>query len=277
VRDLHVRLGDRTALEGVSLACGPGEIVAVVGGDGAGKSTLLRALVGALPIAGGEVRRPAAERIGYVSATPGGYGDLSVDENLRFSARAYGVPPAEQEARISELLLRMDLRDARGRLGDRLSGGMRRRLALAMAVIHRPELLVLDEPSTGVDPVGRAQLWRLLSGLAVEGAAVVLSTTYLDEAERAERVVVLADGRTLLDGAPDTILGQVPGSLGRSELRPSGEFVWRHGSGWRTWLPTPPLPPDVQPIEPSLEEAVIVAQLQRADRALTRTSTAGAA
>jgi ABC-2 type transport system ATP-binding protein len=263
VRDLLVRIGGRAALEGVSFEVAGGEIVAVVGGDGAGKTTLLRALVGAIPVASGSVSRPPDMRLGYVSAAPGGYGDLTVDENLEFSAGAYGINRSTRASRIAELLERAQLTAARGRLAEHLSGGMRRKLAVAMAVVHHPALLVLDEPSTGIDPVGRAELWRLLSGLAAEGTAIVFSTTYLDEAERAVRVLVLSDGIVLLAGTPDELLAGIPGSIGESAARPESGMSWRHGSAWRTWSRDRDLPARLRPVKAGLEEAVIVAELAR--------------
>jgi ABC-2 type transport system ATP-binding protein len=273
VRDLVVRFGGRAAIDGVSFEVGGGEIVAVVGGDGAGKTTLLRALVGAIPFASGAVLRPPDLRLGYVSAAPGGYGDLTVEENLEFSAGAYGLSRGERAARITTLLDRAQLTAARGRLAEHLSGGMRRKLAVTMAVIHGPALLVLDEPSTGVDPVGRAELWRLLSGLAVEGTAIVFSTTYLDEAERAVRVLVLSDGIVLLAGTPDELLAGIPGSIGEGAERPGPGANWRHGAAWRTWSPERELPAGLRRVEAGLEEAVIVAELARQNATTRRART----
>jgi ABC-2 type transport system ATP-binding protein len=263
VQDLAVSIGERRVLEGVSFGLRSGEVVAVVGGDGSGKTTLLRALVGAVPIASGAVSRPPDERLGYVSAAPGGYGDLTVEENLDFSAGAYGVGRDDRRGRMSALLERTQLTKARARLADQLSGGMRRKLAVAMAVVHRPALLVLDEPSTGIDPVGRAELWRLLGGLAVEGTAIVFSTTYLDEAERAGWIVVLSEGRVLMAGTPDELLAGIPGSIGESRERPATGQSWRYGPVWRTWLRDGTMPPGLRPVVPGLEEAVIVAELAR--------------
>lgn len=265
VRDLSVTIEGHTRLSRVSLRVSAGEIVAVVGGDGSGKTTLLRALVGAIPASAGTVDRPSERSLGYVSAAPGGYGDLTVAENLDFAARAYGVPAASRRQRTDALLDRANLGAARDRLGEQLSGGMRRKLALAMAVLHRPELLVLDEPSTGIDPVGRAELWRLLTGLAADGTAIVFSTTYLDEAERAVRVLVLADRTPLLEGTPDGLLGSMPGVIASSGQRPDAGRAWRAGSGWRTWLTDGVIPAGLEPVRPTLEDAVIVAQLARID------------
>ncbi len=277
--DVTVSLDGRNVLEGITLEVAPGEIVAAVGGDGAGKTTLLRTLVGAIGVASGSIERPSRDAIGYVGATPSGYGDLTVGENLAFVARVYRVPPAERAARVEELLRRTRLLDARDRLADELSGGMRRKLGLAMAVIHRPRLLVLDEPTTGVDPVGRAELWRLLTALLVEGTAIVFSTTYLDEAERTSRVLVLADGRPLLSGTPDELLARMPGVVGATDQKPSVGEPWRHGTGWYAWVASGQLPSGMVPVTPTLEDAVIVAQLmsEQTDRAAAAVAAAPAA
>lgn len=259
--NLTVRHGAHDAIHSVNCEVGAGEMLAIVGGDGAGKTTLLRALVGALPAADGSVARPDRADLGYVSASPGGYGDLTVDENLRFAALAYGIPASTREARISDLLERTDLGAVRTRLAEHLSGGMRRKLSLAMATMHRPRLLVLDEPSTGVDPVGRAELWRLLGGLQAIGTAVVLSTTYLEEAERAHRVVVLHDGAVLLAGTPDELIGGIPGAIAEARSRPDG-MAWRRGASWRLWAPDGRVPVGAARSEPGVEDAVIVAQLR---------------
>ena len=195
VQDLTVRYGRRVALDGVSLAVPAGAVTAVVGADSAGKTTLLRALAGVARPAAGSVRRPDRRRIGYVAGSSGLYSDLSVDENIAFVAAAYGVTAGERAERSADLLARTGLTGTGGRLAGRLSGGMRQKLAFALAMLHEPELLVLDEPTTGVDPVSRADLWRLIAAAAAAGAAVVVSTTYLDEAKRASGVVLLEDGR----------------------------------------------------------------------------------
>jgi ABC-2 type transport system ATP-binding protein/ribosome-dependent ATPase len=207
VRDLTVRYGARTALDGVSLEAPGSFVTAVVGADGAGKTTLLRALAGVIRPAAGSVRRPDRRRIGYVAGASGLYDDLSVDENVAFVAEAYGLTAGERETRIRRLLEQTGLTGTGGRLAGRLSGGMRQKLAFALAMLHEPELLVLDEPTTGVDPVSRAELWRLIAAAAAGGAAVVVSTTYLDEARRAATVVLLEDGR-MRDAATALQTGQ---------------------------------------------------------------------
>ena len=257
-----VRFGSRTALDHVSLRAESSTVSVVVGGDGAGKSTLLRALVGLVPLSSGIARRPSKKEIGYVPATAGLYVDLTVDENLAFSGRAYGVLGSEYETRSDELLERIGLADARTRLGGQLSGGMRRKLAVGMALVHRPALLVLDEPTTGVDPVSRAELWRLISAAAADGTAVVATTTYVEEAHRASTVMLLEQGRSIGTGSPSDIIASVPGKLGvvRSTSQPQG-LSWRWGTTWRVWAPSNDLPEGAEPRQPDFEDAVIIAAL----------------
>jgi ABC-2 type transport system ATP-binding protein len=269
VRGLIVRYGARLALDRVDLAVPGGRITAVVGGDGAGKTTLLRALAGAVRPGAGTVERPAPERAGYVSAGPGVYRDLTVDENLAFSGGAYGLRGQRLAERAGELLERTGLTSARRRLAGHLSGGMRQKLALALALLHQPDLLVLDEPTTGVDPVSRTELWRLLAEAASAGAAVVLATVYLDEAARAAGVLVLDEGRTLLAGPPAELVAAMPGRLLDAPARPEGAegagwASWRRGPRWRLWSPdTVGAIAGAEPAEPDLEDAVIVAALAR--------------
>ncbi len=264
VRGLAVRYRGRPALSGVDLEVPPGRVVAVVGADGAGKTTLLRAMAGALEPDEGEVRRPAPERLGYVSAASGVYPDLTVAENLAFAAAAYRVP--DPEGRSAALLAATGLSGARDRLGAALSGGMRRKLGVAMALVHGPELLVLDEPTTGLDPVSRVEIWSLLAGAAADGAAVLLSTTYLEEAERAARVLVLEEGRPLAQGSAEEVVAAVPGVVLEAEARPAGLAAWRRGRVWRAWAPDGHPPPGARPVAPDLEDAVMVAALARAAR-----------
>jgi ABC-2 type transport system ATP-binding protein len=264
-----VRFGEHAALDGISLEVPAGRVTGVVGGDGAGKTTLLRCLVGAIRHDAGSVRRPDARRIGYLSSSSGTYPDLSVEENLAFAASAYGVPPREAERRGAEYLERTGLSAAHDRLAGNLSGGMRQKLGVIRAMVHRPELLVLDEPTTGVDPVSRADLWWLIARAAAEGAAVVLTTAYLDEAERAAWLLALDDGRTLATGAPEDIAATVPGTIRAARERPGGEASrrsWRRGSMWRIWAPTEAQAepePGGEPVRPDLHDAVTVAALAR--------------
>jgi ABC-2 type transport system ATP-binding protein len=263
--NVRVSFGRRVALESVTMPVEPSRVTVVVGGDGAGKTTCLRALVGLVEPEAGTVRRPAKERTGYVPASAGLYGDLTVQENLDFSAEAYRLPAAERGPREAEILERIGLAGARGRLGGHLSGGMQRKLAVGMALLHSPEMLVLDEPTTGVDPVSRAELWRLISGAAARGTAVAVATTYVNEAARASSVVLLEAGQVLASGSPGAILRGVPGAVGaaRGQDRPA-PLSWRRGAGWRVWAPAGELPAGASRTEPDFEDAVVVAALARA-------------
>ena len=268
VDELSVRFGHHVALDGVSLDVPDGRVIGVIGGDGAGKTTLLRCLVGALAPTSGRVRRPEARRIGYLSSGSGTYPDLSVEENLTFTARVYRVPLREARERAAEYLDRTGLASARDRLAGHLSGGMRQKLGVIRAMVHRPQLLVLDEPTTGIDPVSRADLWWLIARAAAEGAAVVVTTTYLDEAERTSWLLALDGGRPLAEGTPEQIADAVPGTIQAASRRLEGEAArraWRRGSAWRVWTPeghaTPA--PDVTPVKPDLHDAVTVAALAR--------------
>jgi len=214
-RDLTVRFGRTVALDAVSLDVPAGAVTAVVGGDGAGKTTLLRALAGGVSPSAGHVSTPPRRDVGFSSAGGGIYADLTVDENLAFAGSAYGLRGTRLRERADALVVATGLDDARDRLAERLSGGMRRKLAFAAAVIHEPRLLILDEPTTGIDPVSRHDIWDLISGVTQRDAAVVFSTTYMDEAARAARVLVLHEGRTLAAGTPAEIASALPRPAGR--------------------------------------------------------------
>jgi ABC-2 type transport system ATP-binding protein len=265
VEDLTVRFGDAVALDGVTLEVLQGRVTGIVGGDGAGKTTLLRALVGAVRASAGEIRCPERRRIGYLAATSGTYPDLTVQENLAFAATAYGVAATDVRRRVGPYLERTGLEESRDRLVGRLSGGMRQKLGVIRAMVHRPDLLVLDEPTTGVDPVSRADLWWLIARSAAEGAAVVLATTYLDEAERASSLLALDRGRTLASGTADEIAARTPGRIVATTSPPVGEDArrsWRRGAAWRVWRP-PGTPVEGEAIRADLQDAVTVAALER--------------
>jgi ABC-2 type transport system ATP-binding protein len=228
------------ALDGVTMPAIPGVISAVVGGDGAGKTTLLRCLAGALAPASGTVTGPGAQATGYFPASSGIYPDLTVAENLAFRATAYHLRGAVAMQRAAELVEQAGLADARDRLAGQLSGGMRQKLGVIAAMLHRPQLLILDEPTTGVDPVSRSGLWLLITSAAADGAAVILSTTYLDDAQRAGSVLVLDAGRQLASGSPDQIVADMPGSVVMVTAASAGRYsqlAWRRAGGWRVWRP----------------------------------------
>jgi ABC-2 type transport system ATP-binding protein len=272
-RSVSVRARGTVVLDEVSLAVRAGQVTAVVGGDGAGKTTLLRCLAGALAATAGQVRSPGPARTGYLPGSSGTYPDLTVAENLAFRAAAYRLPAAAAQARAAELTERAGLRAARDRLAGQLSGGMRQKLGVICALLHEPDLLVLDEPSTGVDPVSRAGLWQLIAGAAAAGTAVVLSTTYLAEAQRAAAVLVLDGGRPLAAGTPGEIIAALPGTIIALPGAPAAgaqSRSWRRDRRWRTWIPpglADPLTRDAaspaQRVSPDLQDAVTVAALAR--------------
>lgn len=236
---LRKSFGDVTAVDGLDLAVRRGEIFGLVGPDGAGKTTTLRLLTGVLlpsagraEVAGFDVVAAPEEvkaRIGYLSQQFSLYGDLTVWENIAFTADLYRVPRREWEPRAEELLRASRMTPFKRRLADHLSGGMKQKLALTCALIHTPEVVLLDEPTTGVDPVSRREFWSILYGLPAQGVTVVISTPYMDEAERCMRLMFLQQGRSLACDTPaglKTLLGGEvlalaarPGRAAREVLR----------------------------------------------------------
>jgi len=264
--EVSVLYQGQPALDKITLRAAASQVTAVVGGDGAGKTTLLRCLAGALAPGSGRVRRPPPRQIGYLSASSGTYPDLTVRENLEFRASAYGLSAAQAGQRSKDLLDRAGLGAASDRLAGQLSGGMRQKLGVIAAMLPTPRLLVLDEPTTGIDPVSRSGLWWLIARAAADGCAVVLATTYLDEAERAATVLALDDGRELAAGTPEQIIGAVPGTLRTVAGRPPGadeQRAWRRGGRWRVWDPPGLAGGAGQPVQPDLQDAVTVAALAR--------------
>ena len=189
------------AVDHLSFDVRPGEIFGLVGPDGAGKTTTLRMLAGVMPpdegsaiVAGSDVVRDpegAKHHLSYMPQRFGLYEDLTVDENIRFYADLFGVKRKERDQRAPELLRAAGMSEFRNRLAGKLSGGMKQKLGLACALIHRPKVILLDEPTTGVDPVSRRDFWRILYELIAEGVGILTSTAYLDEAERCHRVALL--------------------------------------------------------------------------------------
>ncbi|GAA3243799.1 ABC transporter ATP-binding protein [Actinocorallia longicatena] len=253
-----------TALSEVSFPVPRGQVAAVVGGDGAGKTTLLRTLVSRVGPVSGTVSAPPQRQCAFMpTGASGVWVDLSVEENLNFVGAAYGLTGPDLEQRKARLLETADLAKARDRLAGRLSGGMRQKLAFCMAMLHEPDLLVLDEPSTGVDPVSRVDLWRLISHAAAQGAAVAMATTYLDEAERASTVLVLDDGHVLAQGTPSEVLAATPGVI-TTGTAPAGDpdLSWRRGRAVHSWHPGPARPGE-NALTPDMEDSVIAATLAR--------------
>jgi len=262
VRSAVARFGDIVALDDVTLEVEPGSVVAVVGGDGAGKTTLLRCLVGRLPLEHGSIDAPSPREIGYLPATAGSWPSLTVAQNMDFVGGIYGLTGRALTTRRDELLGRAALLEVSDRLASQLSGGMRRKLGFSMAMLHDPLLLVLDEPSTGVDPVSRIDLWRLVSEAAAAGAAVVMSTTYLDEAERAARLLALDGGRTLTDGSRADVLAALDGVVTRTADPHRRAWAWRRGREFHEYWPADAAPVD-EVLVPDLEDVVIALSLLR--------------
>jgi len=211
------------AVDGLNLEVQPGEIFGLVGPDGAGKTTTMRMLTGILPptagtaeVAGYDVaRNPEGlkEHIGYMSQRFGLYPDLTVIENIDFYANIYGVPSSERTARTERLLGFSNLTPFKHRQAGNLSGGMKQKLGLACALIHTPRVLFLDEPTNGVDPVSRRDFWRILYQLVRDGVTLFVSTAYLDEAERCNRLALLHQGKLVGLGTPEEVKRLMPGTL----------------------------------------------------------------
>ncbi|HVZ64082.1 MAG TPA: ABC transporter ATP-binding protein [Lacunisphaera sp.] len=226
---LRRAFGELVAVDGLNLQVAPGEIFGLVGPDGAGKTTTMRMLTGILPpsagsaqVAGCDVVRDGErlrEHIGYMSQRFGLYPDLTVAENIDFYADIYSVPARERVERTERLLAFSNLTPFRQRLAGNLSGGMKQKLGLACALIHTPRVLFLDEPTNGVDPVSRRDFWRILYQLVHEGVTLFVSTAYLDEAERCNRLALLHEGKLLGLGTPAEVKAMMPGAL--LELRTS--------------------------------------------------------
>jgi ABC-2 type transport system ATP-binding protein len=263
IRGATVLFGDVVALDDVTVAMPEASVVAVVGGDGAGKSTLLRALVREVALDAGTLDTPPNDRQGYMPAGSGSWASLTARENLDFVGGIYGVHGDELVARRTALLERAGLTDASDRLASKLSGGMRRKLGFCMAMLHSPALLVLDEPSTGVDPVSRVELWRLVAEAAAGGAAVIVSTTYLDEAERASRLVALDEGRVLVQGSYDDVRRGFRGVVTESSEPVRPEWSWRRGRTRREFWPDADAPTGRAVVDPDLEDIVIALSLAR--------------
>jgi ABC-2 type transport system ATP-binding protein len=279
-----------TAVKDLSFAVQRGEMFGLIGPDGAGKTTSIRLLCGLLHADAGRIRvldldpveqhRQITAKVGYLSQRFSLYGDLSIDENIAFFAEIHGVK--DYAARRDRLLEMTQLTRFRGRLADQLSGGMKQKLALACTLVHEPEVILLDEPTTGVDPVSRREFWKLLSQFLATGITILMSTPYLDEAERCTRVALLDNGRLLALDAPNTLRASLPGrlfevvtpDLGRAQqaLRDHGFASQVFGDRLHVWTSEEPATstetfarvrsdvlPDAQAreISPSLEDVYI--------------------
>jgi ABC-2 type transport system ATP-binding protein len=228
---LSRRFGDLVAVRDVSFQVQRGEIFGVLGPNGAGKSTTIRMLCGILDPTGGTGRvvgfdiateaERIKERVGYMTQRFSLYEDLTVEENLRFYAGIYGVARRERAARVDEVVATAGLGARRRQIAGTLSGGWKQRVALASATIHRPPLLFLDEPTAGVDPVSRRSFWAEIHRLAATGTTVLLTTHYMDEAERCHRLAFIFRGHVLDIGRPDEIVDRR--RLAAVELEPPGD------------------------------------------------------
>jgi ABC-2 type transport system ATP-binding protein len=223
VNGLTKSFGPIEAVKGLTLRIRSGEIYGLVGPDGAGKTTTMRLLTGSMDptsgdafVGGHHTVRDAErikEEIGYMAQRFGLYPDLTVAENIHFYAEIYGVPRRGREERIEELLSFSNMKPFKKRLAGNLSGGMKQKLGLVCALIHTPKVLFLDEPTNGVDPVSRRDFWRILNQLQKDGVTILVSTAYLDEAERCTRVGLLHQGRLIAEGTPDELKGLLQGVI----------------------------------------------------------------
>jgi len=225
--------GDVTAVDGLSFEVTRGELFGLVGPDGAGKTTTLRILAGVLQPSEGDAivngisiaRNPEAAKpsLAYMSQRFGLYTDLTVLENLHFYADLYEVPRAERDARMERLFRFSNLGPFTQRLAGQLSGGMKQKLGLSCALIHQPTILLLDEPTFGVDPISRRDLWLIVHEMVAEGVTVIVSTAYMDEAERFDKVALLNEGRLLALATPTAMQRELDGRVYAVEVEPLRE------------------------------------------------------
>lgn len=227
-RGLGRRFGSLQAVDGVDLSVPRGQVYGFLGPNGSGKSTTMRMLIGLLTPSAGTIEvlglripeqaEPLKRRIGYMTQRFSLYDDLTVVENLRFLAAVQGLPPRDAAARVDAALARYRLAARRAQLAGTLSGGQRQRLALAGAVLHEPELLVLDEPTSQVDPESRREFWDHLFELAEAGTTLLVSTHFMDEAERCHRIAILDRGRLVADGTPRELAARIGWQVLRIDL-----------------------------------------------------------
>ena len=298
------RYGTTPALNGLSFEAARGEMFGLIGPDGAGKTTAIRLICGLMHADGGEVRvlgldptrdhRAITHKVGYLSQRFSLYGDLTIDENIAFFAEIHGV--TDYRERRNHLLDMTQLTRFRDRLADKLSGGMKQKLALACTLVHQPEVVLLDEPTTGVDPVSRREFWKLLSHFLESGITILMTTPYLDEAERCNRVALVHNGSLLAQDAPGRLRTSLPGlwieafppdvRQVRDRMREAGhQHVEVFGERLHVWLPDAATEPDAhrqlaalttraslapfdgRVITPSLED-VFIARLAELDTAV---------
>jgi ABC-type multidrug transport system ATPase subunit len=291
VRDATVRFGTFTAVDRASLTVGRGEVFGLLGPNGSGKTTLIRALCGLVPLAGGAARvlghdvsseaESIRASIGYMSQKFALYEDLTARENMDFYAGIYGLSATEAQARKAELIELTGLGPYLGRRGGRLSGGWKQRLALVCALLHRPRLVFLDEPTAGIDPVARRDLWDLLFRLAAEGITLFVTTHYMDEAERCVRVGYIYLSHLLAVGTPrelkrlpgvtppgtrrlEVLTPDPAGLLERLRRQPGVRQATMFGQAIFALIDAERSPPDlglagveVHPAEPTLEDVFV--------------------
>ena len=291
VREFTKTYGEIKAVDALDLSLDEGKILAVAGPDGAGKTSLFRALTGLIEFDAGEAKiagydvRTAFDRIkpilGYMPQSFSLYPDLSVEENLLFYAGLFGVGGSVLAAKKATLYDFSGLGPFAGRRAGKLSGGMKQKLALSCALIHDPKVLILDEPTTGVDPLSRRQFWEILSSLKNSGSAILVSTPYMDEVSHADRAVLLHQGRKLAEGTPAQLASGFHGTLFRLKRDPTVDLMKRAGEieglsarrfGSSIHMYGPPgytvdrlsselersgIGADVEPLQPELEDVFI--------------------
>lgn len=223
VSGLTKRFGENEAVSSLSFSINPGEIYGIVGPDGAGKSTLLRLMAAILEPDAGSVtirdvdvrKHPYAvkENLAYMPQRFGLYEDMTVEENIYFFGRLFGLSKKEVKKREGRLYAFSRLEPFKNRLAGNLSGGMKQKLGLACSLVHSPEIILLDEPTNGVDPVSRREFWKILYDLLAEGVTIVVTTAYLDEAERCNRVSMMYGGRFIMSGEPREIKNSMRGTF----------------------------------------------------------------
>jgi ABC-2 type transport system ATP-binding protein len=209
-QSLTLQFGTRRALDGLTLTVNEGETYGLIGPNGAGKTTLIRAIAGLIAPTGGQLTvlgqrmpsRAVAPKIGYMTQLEALYNDLTVAENLRFFATLFGVPRPVQRERMAELLALVNLSDRADSVVGTLSGGMKQRVSLTVALIHKPRLALLDEPTVGIDPELRLAFWEYFARLAAEGTTLIVSTHHLDEAVRCDRLGMVRDGKAIAEDTP---------------------------------------------------------------------------
>ena len=298
-RGLTRRFGTLVAVDHVDLSVPRAQVYGFLGPNGSGKSTTLRMLCGLLTPSAGEVEvlglripeqaEALKRRIGYMTQKFSLYEDLTVMENLQFLAAIHELPRVQARARIEEMVDRFDFGDRRGQLAGTLSGGQKRRLALAGSILHEPELLLLDEPTSAVDPESRRDFWASLFELADAGTTLLVSTHYMDEAERCHRLAILQRGALVADGTPAALCAALPGKVWKlriAQTREAEKILRRHPgvlgvaqigtdlrvladasldeAELRAQVPTGAV--EIEPVPPNLEDVFVAATRDAAPR-----------